>query len=113
MRHNSLTLRTCKEVAPKTYNASGRNVKIQMDSVSPMLHMEQIALSSGCKLNSLANHLLRNIYGKMLHRLAPYTINILVKNLRLPYGKLKALSSHCLDKYREMQHTPPVNHKGI
>ena len=113
MCNHRLALGCGEKVAAQSHQAPCRNVEFKVGAVSPVLHMDESSLSAGGNLYCLAHELLRNIYGKVLYRLAPLAVDGLVQNFGLSHLKFETFATHSLDEHRKMQHSSSIYYKGI
>ena len=111
--HNRLALGCGEKVAAQSHQTPCRNVEFKVGAVSTVFHMDKGSLAAGGNLYCLAHELLRNIYGKVLYRLAPLAVDGFVQNLRLSDLQFEAFAAHSLDEHRKMQHSSSIYYKGI
>ena len=105
MGHDSLTLRCRQHIRTQTDDTARRNIELNIDTLSLILHRCHLTLTTGYHIDHLRRKLLRHVDGQFLNRFTFLSVNLLIDNLWLTYLQLVTLTAHRLYQHGEMQHT--------
>ena len=104
MSHDSLALRSRQYVSAQTDNTTRWNIELDIHTLPLIVHRGHLTFTACHHINHLRREFLRHVDGQFLDRLALLAVDFLIDHLWLSYLQFIALTTHGLDKDREVEH---------